>query len=417
MKISMITIGSTGDVRPYILLGRELKKRGHDITICAFKNFEEISRAEGFGFILIDRNAEDFMQNVLSKNKGGIDYVNNISKELKKLAPLLSDAVDKAVSQSDLVISTYFGSFSRRVAEKYNKLYVQTHFFPMDINDVSPIASAKGFCLGQSYYHFTYKLGYIVINLLERYATSKYVSEDYDLEPNEITASPIYTINGKKFPVIYAMSQYVLPPYSEWDDNIHVVGYFFDKKVQEYTPPKELEEFLKAGEKPIYIGFGSIMSEKVEKYLSIVLKALERTNIRAVLVQGWKDFEPPKNKNIFTIGAIPHDYIFNEVQAVIHHGGAGTFASGIKAGKPTYIVPFGGDQSFNALRASELGIGPKPLKQEFFTVNKMEKCLLDLVDNQLYKINAEQLSEKINAEHGLEKAVQIIEDYIDANKA
>ena len=219
----MITIGSTGDVRPYILLGRELKKRGYDISICAFMNFEDLAKNEGFGFIPIKRDVEEYMYNILSNNSGGIDYVNNMKKELKQLAPLLLEAVDKAVQEADLVISTYFGSFSRRVAEKYNKLYVQTHFFPMDINDVSPIAAAKGFALGKNYYHLTYKLGYIIINMLERFFTSK-IADDYEIEPNEIKSAPIYTINGKNFPVIYAMSRYVLPPYSKWDDIIYVTG-------------------------------------------------------------------------------------------------------------------------------------------------------------------------------------------------
>lgn len=416
MKISMITIGSTGDVRPYILLGRELKKRGYDISICAFMNFEDLAKKEGFGFIPIKRDVEEYMYNILSNNSGGIDYVNNMKKELKLLAPLLLEAVDKAVQEADLVISTYFGSFSRRIAEKYNKLYVQTHFFPMDINDVSPIAAAKGFALGKNYYHFTYKLGYIVINMLEKFFTSK-VADDYEIEPNEIKSAPIYTINGKKFPVIYAISRYVLPPYSEWDDNIYVTGYFFDKENHNYTPSKELVEFLNSGDKPIYIGFGSMVSDKVEKYLSITLEAVSRLNIRVVLSQGWKDFVAPQNENIFTIGSIPHDYIFQHVKAVVHHGGAGTFAAGLKYGKPTYIVPFGGDQSFNCLRAYELGIGPKPLKQEFFNADKMERCLKDLVENEEYKKNAEQLSYKINQEHGLDEAVNIIEEYINANKA
>lgn len=416
MNITMISIGSTGDVRPYLLLGRELKNRGNNICLCAFKNFEEDAKNEGFSFIPIDRSAQEFMQNVLNNNKGGIDYVSNMYEELKVLAPALFDAIDTAVQCADLVISTFFGSFSRRVAQKYNKLYVQTHFFPMDINNVSPIASAKGFVLGKNYYHFTYKLGYMCINLLEKYFTKK-IAPDYDICPNEIKTAPVYNINGKPFPVIYAMSQYVLPPYSKWDNNIHVVGYFFDKNVQNYTPSNELMDFINSGERPIYIGFGSIMSERVEKYLNITLKALKRTGIRAVLVQGWKGFNPPRSKNIYTVGPIPHDFIFNQVQAVVHHGGAGTFAAGIKWGKPTFILPFGGDQPFNALRAYKLGIGPKPLKQEFFTVKKMEKSLIDLVENDAYKRNAQELSNLVNAENGLDKAVRIIEDYIDANKA
>ena len=83
MRIAMITIGSTGDVYPYLLLGKELQRRGHDITVCAFKNFREDVEREGFRFAPIDRDAREFMKQVLSRNKGGLDYLKNATPSLQ----------------------------------------------------------------------------------------------------------------------------------------------------------------------------------------------------------------------------------------------------------------------------------------------------------------------------------------------
>ncbi len=414
MRISMITIGSTGDVKPYILLGRELQKRGHSINLCAFRNFREMVEKEGFTFYPIDRDAKDYMQQILNNNKGAIDFLKNINSEIMVLSRVLIDAVDACVQAGDIAIGSFFGSINQKVAEKYNKKYVQTHFFPMDINDITPISSAKGFILGPSYYKFSYKLGHLLINLFQNYYINKN-KEEYELTPVPVKMEPSYEINGEPFPVIYALSRYVLPPYEKWPNNIHVVGYFMEETPQEYTPSPELEEFLQAGEAPIYVGFGSMLSDRLQKFLNITVEACIKAGIRAVVVKGWKDFVTPQNKNIFVCDSIPHDYIFKHVKAVVHHGGAGTFGAGISHGKPTLIVPFGGDQPFNATRAFDLGVGPSPVHTEWLGVNKMEEKLVELISDPVYAQNALELAEKVNQEQGVQTAANIIESYMYAN--
>lgn len=413
MRIGMLAIGSTGDVKPYLQLAKELKKRGHEIQMCAFKNFREDVEKEGFAFAAIDRDARDFMKQVLSNNKGGIDYLKNATQEINVLAESLLDAADKVVQDCDVLVSSYFAGLGSKLAAKYNKKFVQTHYYPMDTNEITPISSAKGFLFGPAYYRLSYKLGYLIINTVEKYYVRKF-KEQHNLADTKIKTTPNYKINGQKFPVIYAISKHVFPPYEKWEDNIHVVGYFMDNSPVEYQPSKELEAFLKAGVPPVYIGFGSMLSDKLQKTLSMTIKACQIAGVRAIVVQGWKDLEDKDYDNVFFAEAMPHNYIFKHVAGVIHHGGAGTFAAGISNGCPTMVLPFGGDQGFSCNRAHQLGIGPKPLIQELMTVHTLSERIKDLVDNEDYRINAAALAALVNQENGVQEAANIIEDYLYA---
>lgn len=414
MRIAMITIGSTGDVYPYLLLGKELQRRGHDITVCAFKNFREDVEREGFRFAPIDRDAREFMKQVLSRNRGGLDYLKNATTEISLLGKMLLDAVDLCVQDCDIAVSSFFAGLGAKIASKYHKKFVQTHFYPMDTNELAPISSAKGFMFGPAYFRLSYKIGYLIINMVEKYYINKY-KEEYDLEDTKLKTAPSYEINGKKYPVIYAISKYVFPHYEKWEDNIHVAGYFMDKSLVHYTPDPKLMQFIQNGDPPVYIGFGSMVSDKLQKYLSLTIKACQNVGVRAVVVQGWKNLEEKNYDNIYFAEAMPHNFIFKHVQAVIHHGGAGTFAAGLSNGKPTMVVPFGGDQPFSANRAYQLGIGPKPLITELINVYTLSEKIRDLVDNEDYKINAMALAEQVNKENGVVTAADIIEDYMHAD--
>lgn len=415
MRIGMMAIGSTGDVKPYLLLAKELKNRGHEIQMCAFKNFREDVEKQGFDFVAIDRDARDFMKQVLNNNKGGIDYLKNATQEINVLAESLLDAADKVAQDCDVLISSYFGGLGAKLSAKYNKYFVQTHYYPMDTNDIAPISSAKGFLFGPAYYRLSYKLGYLIINMVEKYYIRKF-KEQYHLADTKISTSPNYEINGKKFPVIYAISKYVFPPYEKWEDNIHVAGYFMDNSPVDYQASEELMAFIKSGAPPVYIGFGSMLSGKLQKYLTMTIKACQIAGVRAIVVQGWKDLEDRNYDNIFFAEAMPHNFIFKHVAGVIHHGGAGTFAAGISNACPTMVLPFGGDQGFSCNRAYQLGIGPKPLIQELMTVHTLSERIKDLVDNEDYKLQAASLAALVNQENGVLAATKIIEDYLHAKQ-
>lgn len=406
----MITIGSTGDVMPYIYLGTELKKRGYDITMCSFSNFENVILENGFKFAEIDSDAVNFMRQIMQSNKGGINYLINVDKEIKNIGINILDSVDRAARGADAIISVFFGSLSRKIAEKYKIKYVQTHFYPMDENDVAPIATVKMYAGGKVWYHMSYKIAYLILSSYENIRLSKW-RKKYKLSKGKVLTKPDYTIDGKKFPVIYAISDTVFPKQDYWDDNIYVTGYFTSQDAVDYTPEQGLLDFLKNNPKVVYIGFGSMVSDNLNKYMNMVLEALKDTGIAAIITQGWGEIPNVEGSNIYITKAIPHEWLFDKVYAVVHHGGAGTFAAGLRHGKPTLVIPFGGDQSFSAQRAYRLGIGPKPIDSEKLTAQKLASNLIELVNNENYKINAEEIAVKVKEENGVVTAANIIEEY------
>ena len=225
----------------------------------------------------------------------------------------------------------------------------------------------------------------------------------------KLLTSPKYELNGHIIPVLYAMSPLVMPRPAEWGENIHMTGFWLGKGEVNYTPDPALEAFLKNGEKPIYVGFGSMVNAEMRETLDVVLEALRQSNTRAVLSTGWGGVKIENTDDVFVADFVPHDWLFQHVAAVVHHGGAGTTAAGIQAGRPTLIVPFGGDQPFWGTRAEELGIGPKPIPRDKLTVSRLTKAFTDLKETKKYAVAARELGERLQNEDGAHIAANIIE--------
>jgi sterol 3beta-glucosyltransferase len=170
-------------------------------------------------------------------------------------------------------------------------------------------------------------------------------------------------------PAVVSCSSFVFKRPEDWNEHIHQHGYWFVDEPDEYVPPKELAEFLAAGDKPVYIGFGSMFNaQEVEKITKTLSGSLAQVGLRAV-VSGMGKL-PHFSEDIFTADNIPHSWLFQRVSAVCHHGGAGTTAAGFRAGVPSVIMPFALDQHAWAQRAYELGVGSKPLPVKHLTTKR-----------------------------------------------
>ncbi|MDD3336850.1 MAG: glycosyltransferase, partial [Eubacteriales bacterium] len=385
MRITMICIGSTGDVRPYIVLGRELKRRGHQVTITAFSDFQQAVEKENMAFHPISGDVRAFMANIMKPGVNGVTYLKQISNSLKSiLDPFLEDLVD-ACDQAECVIATFFGQVIRSIAEMKRVPFIQTQYFMMDRNSQTPVASAPGQHVGKAWNAASYQLAYLLISTMEKYYLGDWRKE-HGLPPRKLEGTPSYETNGHTIPVLYAMSPLVVPRPTTWDANIHMTGYWLDDTLSDFTPDEKLSRFLDEGEKPIYIGFGSMVSGDMGETLHIVLEAVKRSGVRAILSTGWGNVDVPETPNVFVAGFVPHDWLFSKVSAVIHHGGAGTLAAGIVAGLPTLVIPFGGDQPFWGERVRALGIGPKPIPREKLTVRKLTNAIVLLTTEKRYQV-------------------------------
>ena len=154
------------------------------------------------------------------------------------------------------------------------------------------------------------------------------------------------SVVSQRLPFTYCWSPSLIPKPKDWGPNVHVAGFYNLSLASSYTPEPDLSAFLEAGPPPVYIGFGSIVVADPNALTNMIFEAVAKAGVRALVSKGWggtggEGLDVPEN--IFLLGNCPHDWLFQRVAAVCHHGGAGTTAAGITASKPTFVVPFFGD--------------------------------------------------------------------------
>ena len=410
MRITMLTIGSTGDVRPYILLGHELSSRGHDVTIATFSRFREMIENAGLCFFSLSGDAEAMMASIMSPSSNSISYLSRLEKSLKSVVPqLIQDMSDSCVS-ADAMICNFFGSVYYSIAEKYHIPCIQTQFFPMDPTREQPISVVRNQHLGAFLNESTYRLGYLLISSVEkRYLTSWRKKNGVSLR--HIRSLPDYTAGSHPIPVIYAVSPLIMPRPADWNSHIQMSGFWFDESPVSWSPPAELEDFLGWDPvAPIYIGFGSMTGRSMNKLMAIVLHALHASGTRAIVNLGWSGQQLKSNHSVYFTNYVSHDWLFPRVRAVVHHGGAGTTAAGLRYGRPTLTIPFAGDQSFWGNRVHSLGCGPRPIARDKLTVQNLTKALLDIKNHyESYASEAKKIMSGLAREHGVSTAADQIE--------
>jgi sterol 3beta-glucosyltransferase len=209
--------------------------------------------------------------------------------------------------------------------------------------------------------------------------------------------------------VLYGFSPAVIPPPPDWGSEIHVTGYWFLDPPDDWTPPPGLEEFLQAGPPPVYIGFGSMSSRNPGEAARQVLEALARTRQRAVIFSGWGGLQPADlPSSAIAIDPVPFSWLFPRCAAVVHHGGAGTTAAGLRAGVPSVVIPFFADQPFWGRRVAELGVGPAPIPRKKLTAERLARAIETAMGDRDMRRRAADLGAKIRTEDGIGRAVAVV---------
>ena len=207
-------------------------------------------------------------------------------------------------------------------------------------------------------------------------------------------------------PFLYCYSEQLLAKPPDWGEHISVTGFWFLDGATTWSPPSDLAEFLAAGEPPIFVGFGSIVVANPDGLTQTVLDALALVGRRAIVQKGWAGMDPASvPENVMMIGPAPHDWLFPHCSCVVHHGGAGTTAAGVRAGRATVVVPFFGDQFFWGRTVAHMGIGGAPVPYTELTAEKLAASIQQALTPEV-QAKASQAGANIRAEDGVANAVR-----------
>jgi sterol 3beta-glucosyltransferase len=206
-------------------------------------------------------------------------------------------------------------------------------------------------------------------------------------------------------PYTYLWSQSLIPKPADWGSHIDIAGFSFLPLGKSYTPDRDLLHFLDSGSAPLYIGFGSIVVDDPAGLTRMIYEAVQKAGVRAIVSKGWGGVGGNDNvpKSVYLIGNVPHDWLFQHVSGVVHHGGAGTTAAGIAAGLPTVVVPFFGDQPFWGSMIAKAGAGPVPVPFKEMTADTLAESIRYAMQPNVREA-AQAMAAKIATEDGAASA-------------
>jgi sterol 3beta-glucosyltransferase len=423
MKISILAIGSRGDVQPLVALGLGLQAYGHEVCIITHAEFEGVVHDSGLGFFSIPVSPRELLAS--EAGQAAVEGGNNPLRSLMNFSSLankgilpIGAACLTAFQETDMVIYSPLGFYiAPHVAERLNVAAIGAYLQPFHRTSAFPsYVSPTPRHLGGFLNRLSYIASEALFWLPYRLVVNQLRKEQLNLSP-----IPLWVNQSRKWqqssPVIYGFSPTVVPKPPEWGNNIEITGYWFLDRKGLWQPPTELADFLAAGPPPVYVGFGSMSTRKPKETTELVLQALSHTRQRGLLLTGWgglNQVELPEN--IFIIENAPHDWLFSQMAAVIHHGGAGTTAAGLRAGVPTIIVPHFMDQFFWGQRVAELGVGPQPISRKQLSVERLTDAIAVAMTDEKIRRRAAEIGEIIRAEDGVARAVEAINSYHSADK-
>ncbi|GAB4378566.1 MAG: glycosyltransferase [Elainellaceae cyanobacterium] len=415
MRIAIVALGSQGDVQPYIALGKGLKAAGYDVRLLTHENFEGLVTSYGLEFYPMQGNVQELIETPemreLAEKGNFITMTLRTAKETKRVAIRWAQAGLEACRGMDLLIAGVGGLYlALAFAEKLDIPLLPAFVFPF-----TPTKDFPGVLFPQSINRFGGTVNWLSHQVLRQIIwqgsrTGDVAARKQVLDlPASSFFGPHQSSHLYRLPTLYGFSPSVISKPSDWR-NTHVTGYWFLDAAPDWIPPSELVEFLQAGPPPVYIGFGSMGNRDPEETADLVLEALAKTGQRAIMLAGWSGMRKENMPdNAFLVGSVPHTWLFPRVAAVVHHGGAGTTAAGLRAGVPTVIIPFFGDQGFWGQRVADLGVGTYPIPRQQLTAERLARAIQTAVTDPAIGQQAADLGAKIRQEDGVANAVAIIQ--------
>ncbi|KAF1830750.1 UDP-glucose:sterol glycosyltransferase [Decorospora gaudefroyi] len=414
LTIVCLTIGSRGDVQPYIALCKELLKEGHKPRIATHAEFEPWVRKHGIDFAPVDGNPAELMRICVEHGMFTYGFMKEANSKFRGWLDDVCSSSWRACQGADVLIESPSTMAGIHIAEALEIPYFRAFTMPWTRTRAYPHAfSVLEKKMGGPYNTLTY----ITFDTIFWAAISGQINKWRRRELG-LQGTTQHKMQASYRPFLYNFSPHVVPPPLDWPDWVRVTGYWFLDESDMYEPPTELTTFIEKarmdGKKLVYVGFGSIVIDDPAALTKTVVESVLKADVRCVLSKGWSDRletkdaskpEIPLPPEIFQIQAAPHDWLFRQMDAAVHHGGSGTTGASLRAGIPTMIKPFFGDQYFFAQRVEDMGVG---IWLKKVNTSVFSRALWEVTNSQRMIVKAKVLGQKIRKENGTQIAIQTI---------
>jgi sterol 3beta-glucosyltransferase len=419
MRVLLATIGTRGDVQPYLALALGLRAAGHEVAICTAPRFGPMLAEHGFECLPMNGGLLDLLDSAKGRALFAdldslLGMLRTAVRTLRQVGPIhhrmVADcwaaacafAPDVLVHHPKLI---WMPAFAARLGIPAVLGLLAPMLVP---TRESPLPGLPRWPLGGAYNRATWGLVRVAMTLGGRPFVGRWQRE-HDPQGLSHASTPLRLDRDRPVPVLHAYSAAVCPAPPDWPAHARVTGWWFVPD-EPWIPPPTLAAFLADGPAPVYVGFGSMAGTDPARSTQTVLAALRRAGVRAVLATGWGGLRAADvPATVHVLDAAPHGWLFERVAAVVHHGGAGTTGAGLRAGRPTLICPFGLDQPFWGRCVADAGAGPLPIAHKHLDPSSLADAIVRLTTDPAIAAAAQRIGRTIRAEDGVGAAVAAIE--------
>lgn len=421
MKVLITTLGSSGDLHPLIGIGLELKNQGHTVGFATSFYFKKQVEAQGFTYYEVypnlDPHLEDLKKFVTDPVKGPeLLHKNYIFPELEKSY----DSFLKIIDDYDIVLSATLTYFAPIACEVKKKPWISICLSPMLFFSAydPPILAVLP---GLKKWYFSPGFNRWLFKTLFRFSSS-WLKPYHELRKKagiKKDLNPFLKEGFSPYGTLALFSTQFGQPQVDWPNNVCVPGFCFYDNSQPPSNQEALLDFLKTNPQPVLFTLGTTTVMNPGKLYEVFMEAQKKTNFSCIILVGKENYEKYKKyqtDRIFVSDYISYSQIMPKCGLIIHQGGVGTTAQGIRSGNPMIIIPHCNDQYDNADRVRKLGVS-QTIPYKKLNAKRLHQLISEVMKSDEMKQKSLALSKQIQSEKTEKEAVKFIQDVFNKYKS
>ncbi len=411
MNIALTTIGSTGDLQPFLALALGLQRTGHRVRVCSHDLFAGHFEKAGVDYASVGASLDEgrWRRTWTKLDAAGDNILRQVEVLVDELfleeAPRHFRDCLEAMRGFDVAVCHHGDLLGQEAALRLGLPWAGVLLCPGAVpTPRNPPLHAPD--LGPIGNRLQWMVGRLAMRKIQRRVSAS-LREIGGMRP-DMSVSESFSPGLNLLAASATLAR--VPP--DLPKSFVTTGYWFLQEPA-YTPPAELAAFLAAGPPPVVISFGSMGGEGGEQTARLLVEAGQLCGQRLIIQRGFgriaTDDAPPER--VFFADFTPHDYLFPQASCVVHHGGAGTTAAAARAGRPSVVVPHLADQMYWAHTLRRAGIAPKPLRRTRLTAARLAERIRTVLATPEMHTRAKVIGERLREEDGIECAVKAIEQW------